>query len=99
MSALRRTMAAGFTLDQAVTIEEVQREGASLLMDVDQLFEACPPYQLQREREEFFCLHGNPIPADLPPGTYRVYSRSGQFLCLSRWERGKLVSIKNFFGA
>ena len=30
---------------------------------------------------------------------YRIYSRDGQFLCLSRAEGGTLTSIKNFFGA
>ena len=99
MSALRRTMAAGFTLTEAVTLEEVHQRGEALLMDVDRFFEQYPVYRIQREREEFFCLHGNPIPAQLPQGIYRVYGRDGKFLCLSRWERGKLVSIKNFFGA
>ena len=35
MSSLRRTMAAGFTLEQAVTLERVQEEGAALLLPVD----------------------------------------------------------------
>ena len=36
---------------------------------------------------------------DLPDGTYRVYGRNGDFLCLSRAQHGTLTSIKNFFGA
>ena len=29
---------------------------------------------------------------------YRVYGQDGTFLCLSRCQRGMLVSVKNFFG-
>ena len=42
MSALRRTMAAGFTLEQAVTLEEVQERGETLLLPVDRFFEKYP---------------------------------------------------------
>ena len=42
---------------------------------------------------------GNPITAEVPEGTYRVYGANGEFLCLSRAKDGTLTSIKNFFGA
>ena len=47
MSALRRTMAAGFTLADAVTLERVQLEGESLLQPVDSLFRAQDVYKRQ----------------------------------------------------
>ena len=40
--SLRRTMAAGFTLAEAVTLEEVQEKGESLLRPLDSLFAPSP---------------------------------------------------------
>ena len=100
MSSLRRTMAAGFTLEQAAALEEVQRQGAALLLPTDSLFTDCPILPLKSEGLERRVRCGNPIVLPgTPDGTYRVYSRDGCFLCLSRAEHGTLTSIKNFFGA
>lgn len=101
MSALRRTMAADFTLADAVTLERVQLEGESLLQPVDSLFHAHPAYHIRTERAEALCRNGNPLaPPDAPAdGLYRVYGRDGTFLCLSRAQNGTLTSLKNFFGA
>lgn len=99
MSSLRRTMAAGFTLEDAVTLERVQEGGEALLLPVDCFFTGCPVLLLTSPKEERLCRNGNPLPAaDMGPGEYRVYAPDGTFLCLSRWEKGQLVSIKNFFG-
>ena len=100
MFSLRRTMAAGFTLEQAVTLEQVQQHGESLLLPTESLFSHCPVYTLTTPRQEHLCRNGNPVPVrDLAPGTYRVCSRNGEFLALSRLEKEQLISIKNFFGA
>ena len=100
MSSLRRTMAAGFTLDDCRTIEDVQAQGEALLSPVDSLFRQYPAYRIVSEREEHRCRCGNPLAAEnLQPGLYRVYGGDGAFLCLSRWENGVLTSEKNFFGA
>ena len=100
MYALRRTMAAGFTVDQAVTLEQVQAEGGSLLLPTDSLFPQHPILLLRSDRAEKRVRCGNPVTLpDVSDGTYRVYSQDGQFLCLSRAEGGTLTSIKNFFGA
>lgn len=99
MSSLRRTMAAGFTLEQAVTIEQVQEQGEALLLPADQLFAGRSAYRIASPRLERLCRNGNPMPAGaLASGEYRVYGQDGTFLCLSRWENGQLVPIKNFFG-
>ena len=99
MSSLRRTMAAGFTLEQAVTLEDVQQQRDALLLPTESLFSHYPVYTLSSSRQEHLCRNGNPVPArNLSPGTYRVRSQSGEFLALSRWEDGRLLSIKNFFG-
>ena len=98
MSSLRRTMAAGFALEQAVTLEEVQEQGAALLLPVDRFFAAHPAFTLPSQRLERLCRNGNPVPVrGLESGLYRVYGQDGTFLSLSRWADGRLVSIKNFF--
>ena len=101
MAALRRTMAAGFTLSDAVTLEQVQAEGEALLRPVDSLFRDRPAYVLPTPKAVARCRNGNPVSVaePLPEGEYRVYDPEGDFLCLSRLEGGVLTSIKNFFGA
>ena len=100
MSSLRRTMAAGFMLDEAVTLEEAQEKREQLLLPTDQFFRSHEAYALSTARQEHLCRNGNPDPArGLAEGsTYRVYDSAGEFLCISRFEKGQLVSIKNFFG-
>jgi len=101
MYSLRRTMAAGFTLAESHTLEEVQEQGESLLRPTDSLFREYPAYHITHPRVDFLCRCGNPlrIKEELRSGTYRVYGMDGAFLCLSRLENGTMTSIKNFFGA
>ena len=101
MSSLRRTMAAGFTLADAVTLDDVQAQGETLLRDVDSLFADSPAYHIRHAKVESLCRNGNAFTVhdDLPDGTYRVYGMDGTFLCLSRLEGGTMTSVKNFFGA
>ncbi len=101
MSSLRRTMAAGFTLHDAVTLDDVQQQGESLLRNVDSLFAQHSAYHITHPRVEALCRNGNAFTVHdpLPDGTYRVYGMDGTFLCLSRLENGKMTSFKNFFGA
>lgn len=98
MYSLRRTMAAGFTLEQALSLEDIQRAGDSCLLPVDSLFADYPAFTLPTVLLERRVRNGNPITAEnLTDGLYRVYDRTGVFLCLSRAERGTLRSVKNFF--
>lgn len=96
MSSLRRTMAAGFTLADSHTIEEVQELGEALLAPADSLFRQYPAYVIPTEGAERRCRCGNPLTAEVPDGLYRVYGRDGSFLCLSRGEGGVLTSLKTF---
>ena len=98
--SLRRTMTAGFTLAEAVTVDDVQAQGDILLRPSDSLFAAYPAYTISSAGKETRVRNGNPITDNsLANGMYRVYGRNGDFLCLSRAESGTLTSIKNFFGA
>ncbi len=100
MFSLRRTCAAGFTLKDAVTIEDVQEKGAALLLPPDTLFQDAPVLLLKSQREEKRVRCGNILEnADVPDGLYRVYGLDHTFLCLSRAQNGTLTSVKNFFGA
>ena len=100
MFSLRRTMAAGYTLAEAVSLEEVQAQGEALLRPVESMFTAYPLYTLPSPGKEARVRNGNPITVpELADGTYRVHGKNGEFLCLSCAENGTLTSIKNFFGA
>lgn len=101
MFSLRRTMAAGFTLDESVTLEQMQEGGEALLRPTDSLFRDRPDYRLKTEKQEERCRNGNPffIQGNLPEGEYRIYGREGEFLCLSRLQGDTMTSLKNFFGA
>ena len=95
---LRRTMAAGFTLADAVTLEDLQAQGEALLRPLDSLFARHPALTVRSPGQEKRVRCGNPV--TLPgtaDGTYRVYGQNGDFLCLSRSTDGTLTSVKNFF--
>ena len=93
-------MAAGWTLAQAVTIEDVQAQGEALLLPTDRFFDDCPAITLSDERSDKMCRCGNPLKLQgVKNGTYRIYGMNGEFLCLSKAEQGTLKSIKNIFGA
>ena len=90
----------GYTLAEAVTLEDVQARGEALLRPVESMFTAYPLYTLPSPGKEARVRNGNPITVpELADGTYRVHGKNGEFLCLSCAENGTLTSIKNFFGA
>jgi len=99
MYSLRRTMAAGFTLADAVALEDVQAQKEALLLPMDRFFAAHDACTLATDRQLHLCRNGNAVPFDglVQGALYRVYSPEGEFMCLSRYEKGLLVSQKNFF--
>lgn len=97
MAALRRTEASNFRIDEAVTLEDVAREGEALLRPTDSLFRQYPAYTIPSAEQERKCLCGNSLRAKLPDGLYRVYGRDGAFLALSEAKDGTLTSKRNFF--
>ena len=98
--SLRRTRAAGFTLADAVTIDDVQAQGEALLLPVDRFFDQYPALTLPTAKLDKLCRCGNPLKIPgTADGTYRIYGQNGDFLCLSQAKEGTLTSIKNFFGA
>ena len=100
MDALRRTEAAGFTLEQAVTVEQVVQateagQAQGLLMPVDTYFARYPALTIQGKAERL-CRHGNGFPWEGENGRYRVYGSDGSFLMLGEILDGQMKTVKNF---
>ncbi|MCL2084545.1 MAG: tRNA pseudouridine(55) synthase TruB [Oscillospiraceae bacterium] len=99
LARLRRVRCGPFTLDGALTLEQVAAASgrASLLLPADSLFSALPAVTAtpaQRER----ILHGGRYTIrDTSDGDYRVYSQDGVFLMLGRVREGVMETVKSFF--
>ena len=101
MSSLRRTMAAGFDLSQAVTLETViaaaeAGTAEALLLPVDQYFARHPALAVSGEAERR-CRNGNAFRCKGEPGLYRVYAADGGFLLLGELRQGQMYTKKSFF--
>lgn len=98
MSSLRRTMAAGFTLSDAVTLEKLQTEEdpASLLRPVDNYFIQYPALTVDGKALRL-ARNGNPFPCSAPDGDYRVYAPGGEFLLFGRCRENAVTVRKAFF--
>lgn len=97
MAELRRTMAAGFTIEEAVTMEQAVA-GDAALKPLSEYFRDYPIFTLQNEVQEKRAQNGNMFYAEnVPDGTYRVYGADGTFYSLSSVKDGEFSSIKNFF--
>ncbi len=99
MSSLRRTMAAGFTLEEAVTLDEVlaHPDPQSLLEGCDRCFKDHPPLTCTDLQRDKFIKNGASYPCDAPDGDYRIYGQAGEFLMLGRCQDGVMTTIKSFF--
>lgn len=100
MSALRRTEDAGFTIEQAITLEHLQQKIreqmiSDVLMPIDSLFSDIPAYTVTGAAERL-CRHGNPFPTSEPDGQYRIYGSSGEFYMLGKAINGTIYVTKNF---
>ncbi len=108
MTSLVRTSAAGFTLDDCVTFEEIQKAADSgsienLLHPTDTLFTVYPALHLNEHQTR---LYRNGVRLDLKrvrnilPDTdsYRVYGCDGKFIGIAAADRNNnvLKSAKNF---
>ena len=101
LSSLRREQAGRFTLEDCVSLEEIQAAREEdrhllLLRPVDSLFFELPALELDGLRT-VRCKNGAEVPADAPAGEYRVYGPDGEFLLLGSVQDGVLRTIKSFF--
>lgn len=98
MLALRRTEAAGYTLDRAVTLEQLQAaaDPTALLAPVDACFGEYPAVTIGAGVLKK-AKNGSPFPCTAQDGTWRVYGPDGEFLLLGRCTGGTMTTIKSFF--
>ena len=98
MAALRRVTAGEYTLDEAVSLQTLLETEApeQYLRQVDTMFRNYPAVTLT-ENQEKRCRNGNSFSLKLADGTYRAYSKTGEFLMLSKVEDGVMSTIKSFW--
>lgn len=99
MYSLRRTEAAGFSLDQAVTLDTLlsAEDPQSLLLPVDAYFVGRPILILKAGPEKKVRNGAAVSVPQAADGQYRVYGESGAFLALGQVSNGLLTTIKSFF--
>ncbi|MGM9660461.1 MAG: tRNA pseudouridine(55) synthase TruB [Faecousia sp.] len=98
MQSLRRTSAGEYTIEEAVPLQELldTAEPEQYLRGVDTMFRNYPAVTLTANQETR-CRNGNAFSRSIADGTYRAYSRSGEFLMLAKVENGVMSTIKSFF--
>ena len=104
MNSLQRVKAAGFTLEDSVSLEAVQEavdrgEGEGLLLPVDAYFarNGWKNSVTVRPDAEKRLRNGGCVPTPGMEAECRVYSESGEFLGLGSSEGTRLRLIKSFF--
>ena len=98
MAQLRRTAAGSYHIDDAVPLQTLldTPEPETYLRTVDTMFSQYDAVTLS-PNQETRCRNGNAFSVKQPDGTYRAYSRSGEFLMLAKVEHGVMSTIKSFF--
>jgi tRNA pseudouridine55 synthase len=98
MAALRRVQAGEYTIAESVPLAillEVENP-EQYLRSVDSMFCNFPAVTLSPKQEKC-CRNGAAFSMTLEPGTYRCYSKGGEFLSLSNVEDGVMLTIKSFY--
>lgn len=101
MSALRRTEAGCFTVEEAHTLEETARAAddgcvEKLLLPTDLLFQNYPAWTVSAAAEKRI-RNGNSIRISEKSPILRLYSEKGVFLALGQNTDGECRTIKSFF--
>ena len=98
MAALRRISAGAYQEAEAVTLETLvnAEDPGTYLQEVDTIFAQYPAVTLT-ENQEKRCRNGNSFSVSLPDGTYRAYSKTGEFLMLAKVDAGVMATMKSFF--
>ena len=98
MAALRRVRAGEYTAEEAVPLQALleTENPAQYLRPVDSMFRNEPAVTLSANQEKR-CRNGNSFSVQMTDGTYRAYSRDGEFLMLAKVEDGVMSTIKSFW--
>ena len=98
MESLRRVTAGAYTIEEAIPLAQLvdSPNPETHLLSIDSMFTAYPAVTLT-ENQEKRCRNGGSFTCTLTDGTYRAYSKAGEFLALTKVEAGTLSTIKSFF--
>lgn len=101
LTALRRTRAGEFSVENAHSLEEIislknSGETESFLLSVESLFGSYPDLTIGAEQRKK-CLCGASFPIEAKDGEYRVFDESGAFLMLGKVKCGLMSTVKSFF--
>ena len=98
MASLRRVAAGAYTIEETVSLSELvdAEDKEKYLRPVDTMFTQYPKHILTSNQEKR-CRNGNSFSIDLPDGTYRAYSQTGEFLMLAAVSDGVMSTVKSFF--
>ena len=98
MAELRRVQAGEYTIEESVPLQVLleTENPEEYLRPVDSMFRNYPAMTLS-EKQETRCRNGNSFSVTMDAGTYRAYSKSGEFLMLAKVEDGVMSTIKSFF--
>ena len=98
MEALRRVTAGEYTIEESVPLLQLleEEDPGKYLRTVDTMFRNYAEVKLTANQEKR-CRNGNSFSVNLPEGTYRAYSQTGEFLMLAKVEAGVMSTIKSFF--
>ncbi len=95
MSTLRRLESGRFRVADAYTLDQVSR-GEFRLLPSDSLFSDMSELQIGEEAERRL-KNGSNLYRTVPPGPYRIYSRTGEFLAVGESSGEALHIIKRFY--
>ena len=98
MAQLRRVSAGEYTIEEAVPLQTLLETESpeQYLRNVDTMFREHSAVTLT-EKQELRCRNGNSFSVNLPDGTYRAYSQTGEFLMLASVDSGIMSTIKSFW--
>ena len=98
MAALRRVTAGEYTIEESVPLQTLleTENPEQYLRGVDTMFQNHSAVTLT-ENQEKRCRNGNAFSVSHPEGTYRVYSKNGEFLALMEVKDGVMSTVKSFF--
>ena len=98
MAALRRVQAGEYTIEESIPLQVLleTENPEQYLRAVDSMFRAYPEVTLSPKQEKC-CRNGAAFSIRMDAGTYRCYSRDGEFLSLSKVEDGIMSTVKSFF--
>ena len=97
MTALRRTLSNGFSIEEAVTEEELHRQGERAVRSIDAPFMCFPEVKVSENQAKRFS-NGGELSADrlhreIYSSLYRVYGPDGEFLGLGEVKTDDLTTL------